>query len=140
MSTRGSTHALLPLLGQIQAAVHVSRIEVRLWWQPGRVEPLLPRDRRDLFLDLRVAVPFKEVQEGLFELEGVEGLVRPGLEVVRDELVKVLATYEPVQIVKKVEPLFVRYRAKRVLWVYTLVIDDEFRELMVGSKECDRVL
>ena len=88
------THPLLPLLGQIEAAVDIGGVEVGLRRQAGGEETLFPGDGGDLLLDLGVSVSFEEIQEGLLELEGVERLARPRVEVVGDKFVKVLAADE----------------------------------------------
>lgn len=58
----------------------------------------------------------------------------------RDKLVKVLAAYELFQIVEEVETFLVRYGAKCILRVDTLVVNDEFSELVISSMKCNRVL
>lgn len=56
------------------------------------------------------------------------------------ELVEMLPAHEPVKVVQEVEALLVWNRAEGILGVDTLVVDDEFCELVRLSKQLHRIL
>jgi hypothetical protein len=125
---------LLPLLSQGQAAVDVGCIEFRLGRKPGSIKPLLPRNLGDLLLDFFIPKRIEEVEESLLELEGVETLASPRLEVMWDELVKVFTSNQFLQIPQKMEAFLIRYSTECIFGVYTLVANDELGELMVSTE------
>lgn len=134
------TYILLPLLGQGYTAVDVGSVKFRLGRQARSVESLLPRDLCNLFLDIFIAVGIEEVEESLLELKRVETLAGPGLEVMRDELVKVLTSYELLEIPQEMEALLIRHSAEGVFGIHALVADDEFGELVLSTQEFYSVL
>lgn len=72
-----------------------------------------------------VAKVVEEVQEGVTELPRVQRLAGPLVKVVGDELVKVVAANDPLQVVHEVETLLVGHLAVDVFGVHIVVLDDE---------------
>jgi hypothetical protein len=130
----------LPLFREIIADTGQGGIELWLWRKAWLVEPFVPCNARDLILDALISKAVKEADEGVLELERVEGLAREFGKIMRDELVEVLAADETVQIIEEVEALLVRNCAERIIGVNALVTDAELCKFVVGPKPVHRVL
>lgn len=131
---------LLPLMCQVVADIDEGGVEVGLRRKTGAEEAALPVDRRDLVLQARIFWGAEELKEGVSELVGVQRLVGPLAEVIRDELVEVLTPDEAVEVVNEVEALLVGHRAESIVRVYALVADAQLGELVVFPKLLNRLL
>lgn len=63
-----------------------------------------------------------------------------GILTIRNELVKVLAADKSVQIIDKVESLFVRHLAESIIRIDAFVVDQKLGELVIFAIPIDGVL